>query len=345
MKASTSLYARRNRDGVQAARAAARLAERNGLDAVRLYAQAQIGVHLGYCGDVEEGFATLEQAWDDADVAGETFARFLAAWMRGFGAILLCDPRDAITWFGRERAQPEAGLAPLQSRTLDSMLALAHMKMGDASAARAIPPEEVTNSPQLGPLLATVGCEWHRAARLLNDGLAVAQRRGDRNEWSQHKLAFAELQARMGDVDAARRAAGELLTAMRDEPSPYYELPARALLARMGDQPAEQLAACAHIMEGHDYRGLTASVMFAKAEVAARDGDEHSANTSYEDALDLYRRFSLRLDEAQTLASWSRALAGFGRTAASSARADECRDVLDNIGAPAWRRHLLDDGA
>ena len=79
MQASTALYGRHNRDGVKAARSAMVLAERQGLEPIRLHALAELGVHLGYCGEVEQGFTLLEHAWECADLARDHFAQFVAA--------------------------------------------------------------------------------------------------------------------------------------------------------------------------------------------------------------------------------------------------------------------------
>src|SRR5262249_8103342 len=273
MQWSPPLYARNNRRGVEAARAAMSLAEVQGLEPVRLYALSQLGVHLGYCGEVEEGFALLEHAWECADLAREHFSQFLAAWMRGFGALLLWDPVDALLWFERERSRAAAEQAPLQARTLDSMIALTRLRTGDASAARALAADEVLNAPQLIPFTAVVTGDWNRAVSLLTSGAEASRRSGNRNEWSQLVLVLAQTHARLGDPRAARRVAVEALHTFDDGATPYYELPIRALLARLGVDERAHLDACAAICEDHDYRGLTGAIALAAAETAARRGD------------------------------------------------------------------------
>jgi predicted ATPase/class 3 adenylate cyclase/tetratricopeptide (TPR) repeat protein len=345
MQASTALYGRNNRRGVEVARAAMSLAETQGLEPVRLYALSQLGVHLGYCGEVEEGFALLEHAWECADLAREHFSQFLAAWMRGFGALLLWDPVDALLWFERERSRAAAEQAPLQARTLDSMIALTRLRTGDASAARALGADEVLNAPQLIPFTAVVTGDWNRAVSLLASGAEAARRSGNRNEWSQLVLVLAQTHARLGDRQAARRVAVEALDTFDDGATPYYELPIRALLARLGVDERAHLDACAAICESHDYRGLTGAVALAAAETAARRGDDDAANRAFASAYATFRHYSLHLDEADALASWSRALAAAGDTAASIERAEQCKTCLESVDAPRWQKLLLGGSA
>jgi predicted ATPase/class 3 adenylate cyclase/tetratricopeptide (TPR) repeat protein len=341
MQASNALYGRHNRRGVEVARAAIACAETQGLEPIRLHALAQLGAHLGYCGEVEEGFALLEHAWECADLARDHFGQFLAAWMRGFGALLLWDPSDALVWFERERTRAEAEEAPLQARTLDSMIALARLRTGDTRAAQSLVAGEVLNAPQLVPFTAVVLGDWNRALGMLTSGAEAARRSGNRNEWCQLVVVLAQTQARLGDRPAARRVATEALESFVDDSAPYYELPIRAVLARIGVDEAAHLDACAEICAGHDYRGITGVVALAAAETAARRGDGDEAGRAFETACATFRRYALHLDEADALASWSRALAAAGDTTGSEQRAAECRIRLEASHASRWERLLL----
>jgi len=342
MRASTALYALRNDVGLDAARSAAQLAERQGLEGLRLHALSQVGVHLGHRGDVEEAFNLLEEVWDDADVAGEPFACFLAAWSRGFGALLLWDPSDCILWMSRERGRPQSSLSPLQARTLDAQLAYAHLRMGNVSPARAISRHEVVNTPQVPPLLATMSGEWNRALRMYEVGRAECARHGNRAQWMELSSALAELQARVGHDEAARATASEALAVLLEAPTPYFEIPLRALLARLGHDVSRHIAACREIMRDHDYRGLAAPVAFAEAQTLAVSGDAAGTSDAFARALALYRRYGLKLQEADTLAAWSRALGRFGDARSSDECQAECVEVLEDIGATSWRRVLID---
>ena len=344
MKASTALYGRRNEEGIRAAQQAALLAERHDVEVVRLHALSQLGVHLGYRGDVEEGFALLEHAWETASIEQDHFAEFLAAWMRGFGALLLCDPPDALFWLERERLRAEAEEAPLQARTLDSMLALAHLRMGDAAPAQRMAPSEVLNAPQLVPYTAIVTGDWHGAICLLTERAAESQRRGNRNEWTQLSVALAQTHGRLGDVESACEIAERVLDTLVEDPSPYYELPTRALLASLGVDAGRHLAACGEITAAHDYRGLVGAVQYAAAEDARRQEEFDAAMNAYRAAIATFRRYQLRLDIAEALAAWSNALRDAGDQTASDERASQCALLLEELGAPAWN-HLLLGGA
>jgi predicted ATPase/class 3 adenylate cyclase len=342
MRASTALYALRPDVGLEAARSAARFAERQGLEGLRLHALSQVGVHLGHHGDVEEAFTLMEEVWDDADVAGEPFACFLAAWSRGFGALLLGDPGDCIVWMGRERRRPHSSLSPLQARTLDAQLAYAHLRMGDVRPALAIPAHEIVNTPQVPPLLATMSGDWNRALRLYEVGRAECERHGNRAQWMELSLALAELQARVGDDEAAHATASDALAVMIEAPCPYFEIPLRALLARLGGDVTRHIASCRTIMHDHEYRALAAPVALAEAQTLAVSGDADGASDAFARALACYRRYGLKLEEAETLARWSRALEEYGDVDGSAERQAECVDVLEKMGATSWRCVLID---
>ena len=92
-KAAIALYARRNGEGLDASKRVLRLTRQLPSPRPHLYALASMGTHLGYCGRLDEGFALLEQSWTQAQDDGDAFARFLAVWRRGFGAVLAARSR------------------------------------------------------------------------------------------------------------------------------------------------------------------------------------------------------------------------------------------------------------
>ena len=200
---------------------------------------------------------------------------------------------------------------------------------------------DVLNAPQLVPYTATITGDWNRAISLLTAGAEASRRRGNRNEWTQLVVVLAQTHARLGDRQAARRLATEVLDTLIDDHAPYYELPIRSLLARLGVDATGHLDACAEICRDHDYRGLTGAVSLASAETAARTGDDDRANAAFAAASATFRAYSLHVDEADALASWSRALAAAGDQAGAEDRAAQCQARLDEINAPRWRTILL----
>ena len=197
------------------------------------------------------------------------------------------------------------------------------------------------NAPQLVPFAAVVTGDWNRAISLLTAGSEAARRRGNRNEWTQLVVVLATTHARLKDRQTASRLAREVLETMVDDPAPYYELPMRSLLARLDVDADVHLDACAEICRDHDYRGLTGAVALASAETLARAGEHERAQAAYAEASGIFRSYSLRIDEADTLASWSRALATAGDAAGAEERAEQCGAQLDEINAPRWRAVLL----
>jgi hypothetical protein len=335
MHASIALYGRRNRDGLAAATESEVQAERIGAESVRTHALALRGAHLGYCGEVENGFALLERAWLEADRAGDAFISFLAAWMRGFGAWLLADPADAIEWWGRERAQPHTDGSPLHHRTLDGMLCMGNLRLGRLGPARAIGDGEIVNAPELQPQIAMCMGQWDRASRLLAIARDLTLTQGNRNEWTQLTLLYARLRMRLGDRAGAARFATDVLDTLEPDECPYYEIPARALLAGAGVDAAEHLDHCRALLDSHDYRGLAGAVALAETRAAVKDGEEAEAHAAFERARDIFTRYRLRFDEVELLVDWGRALVAWGSVGGTE-RLEEAGHLLDEIGTPRW---------
>jgi predicted ATPase/class 3 adenylate cyclase len=336
MHASIALYGRRNRAGAEAAREAEAQAARIGAQELRLHALAAHGAHLGYCGDIEHGFALLEQAWTEADLSGDAFVTFLAAWMRGFAAWLLHDPVNAMWWWSRERTQPRTESAPLQHRTLDSMLCLAQLRLGRIEPALAIRDDDIVNAPELRPHLAMCQGDWDHAARLITSARAVTLRQGNRNEWTQLTLLHARLRARLNDADGTARLAGEALATLEDGECPYYEIPARALLAGAQVDAAENIEKCRALMEAQDYRGLVGAVALAEVRAAVAADDEAAAHDAFTRAQETFQRYQLRFDEVELLATWGAALGAWGSEADGRAHVDTARQMLGEMGTPRW---------
>jgi hypothetical protein len=334
MHASIALYGRRNRDGLAAATDAEVQAERIGADGLRMHALALRGAHLGYCGEVENGLALLERAWLEADRAGDAFVSFLAAWMRGFGAWLLADPADAIEWWGRERARPRTAGAPLNHRTLDSMLCMGNLRLGRLGPARAIADGEIINAPELQPQVAMSEGQWDRASRLLASARELTVKQGNHNEWTQLTLLHARLRMRLGDRAGAARLATDALDTLEPGECPYYEIPARSLVAGAGIDTDENLDRCRALLVMHDYRGLVGAVALAEARVAVKAGAEATAHDAFERARSVFVRYRLRFDEVELLVDWGRALVAWG--GAGAERLDEAGRILEEIGTPLW---------
>ena len=342
-KAAIALYARRNGEGLDASKRVLRLTR--GLSSPRphLYALASMGTHLGYCGRLDEGFAMLEQSWSLAQENGDAFARFLAVWRRGFGAVLANDPDDALLWFEREQAADRAERSPLRLRTMATMVAVARLLRGETRPALVLPADETDNGPLLGPMLALCTAEGDDVEQIMAVRAGEAARKGNVNDWLQIALLWSRFLTMQGRIDRAADLLGEsLAAATADVACPYYELPVRCRLALLDIDAETHLQRVRTLVDGGGLRGLRALVEVAEAHTAAVQGaDRSDVDRRFDAAVRTARTFSLRWEEGEALARWATALDAAGLEAEAAHRAGQAHGVFEAVGAPShWSRLL-----
>ncbi|MGZ4681702.1 MAG: hypothetical protein ACXV8G_04510 [Acidimicrobiales bacterium] len=342
-KAAIALYARRNGEGLDASKRVLRLTRRLPSPRPHLYALASMGTHLGYCGRLDEGFALLEQSWAQAQQNGDAFARFLAVWRRGFGAVLALDPDDALLWFEREQAADRAEHSPLRLRTMATMVAVARLLRGETRPATLLPADEADNGPLFEPLLALCTLEGDDVESIMATRASEAEHKGNVNDWLQIALLWSRFRTLQGDVDgAADLLQASLAAATEDVPCPYYELPVRCRLALIDVDADEHLARGRELVDGGELRGLRVLVETAEARAASTQGlSDDEVDRRFEAAVRSARSFSLRWEEGEALARWSRALAAAGRKAEAAHRAGQAHGVFEAVGAPSHWFGLL----
>jgi hypothetical protein len=217
---------------------------------------------------------------------------------------------------------------------------MAHLRTGNLEPARSIPDADIVNAPELRPHLAMCQGEWDHAARLITHERAVTLKQGNRNEWTQLTLLHARLRARLGDRDGAARLAGEALATLEAGECPYYEIPARALLAGAGADAHANIERCNALLATHEYRGLAAAVASAEAQTAVDAGDEAAAADAFGRGREIVVRYRLRFDEIELLSAWGHALLRWGMNDDGLAHLDTAGRMLDDIGARRWETLL-----
>jgi predicted ATPase/class 3 adenylate cyclase len=342
-KAAIALYARRNGEGLDASKRVLRLTSQLASPRPHLYALASMGTHLGYCGRLDEGFGMLEQSWAQAQENGDAFARFLAVWRRGFGSVLALDPDDALLWFEREQAADRAERSPLRLRTMATMVAVARLLRGETRPASELPADESDNGPLFEPLMALCVAEGDDVESIMSLRASEAEVKGNVNDWLQIALLWSRFLSLRGDEEAATALLGDALVAATDDvPCPYYEVPVRCRLALLDVDAEVHLARVRALVDGGDLRGLRVLVEITEAHAAAVQGLEPTeVDRRFEVAVRSARSFSLRWEEGEALARWSRALDEAGRRAEAGHRGGQAHGVFDAVGAPSHWRQLL----
>ena len=113
-----------------------------------------------------------------------------------------------------------------------------------------------------------------------------------------------------------------------------------AAMGRGGQAHQHATAARALMAPGSDWRGLTGTVR--RAEAVAVEADGTPADTMFDEALDIMRRWRLPWVEAETLMLWGQALARRGEAEQARVRLVTALDIYERLDAGAvwceWAR-------
>jgi tetratricopeptide (TPR) repeat protein len=98
------------------------------------------------------------------------------------------------------------------------------------------------------------------------------------------------------------------------------------------------LARCREIMAaGQDWRGVAGDVTRAEAAIAAAEVRFTDADTLFEAAAGIFRRYTSPWEEADTFYYWGRALLAAGDRARAAEKLDEALAIYRRISAgPQW---------
>jgi hypothetical protein len=199
---------------------------------------------------------------------------------------------------------------------------------GELDGARELLPDSrpawITHA--LEPLLDLWDGRWDAVLSFADTALAASRRSGNRwDEFGAHHLAARALALR-GDHQAAVRRLEHALPIVVDGGGVYWELWVRPDLARAlaatgrTDDARTHVARCRELIAGgEDWRGRAGHVELARG-VAHADADAFAA------AHDIFDRYELRFEQAETLREW-------GRILGEPERLDAAAEILRSAGA------------
>jgi tetratricopeptide (TPR) repeat protein len=353
--ASAALWGERIDEGVAAARRALEIGERLGNEALWSNAASLHGYHLTSSGRIEEGQALVTQALQKSDQLGEDFARFLAGWHRGQCMLWLWDARGAREWFGRELERPRLEKAPIQSGTLHSVLAWAHLMAGelvdaDRQFSEVLIEDSLADASPAGNLALWTG-DWERSEQLLSAALKRHPARGNRLvEWfSRYWMAYL-FRARGEDASAEEHLQKGLAIGVEGG-SALIEMwvrPEVALLytdlGRSGEA-RPHLDRCREILaDGEDWRGLAGRTAVVEGVAAAADAERAAADGRFQDAIGTFRRYELPWQEADAFRHWGRALLQAGDREGATEKFHAAEEIYRRHNAGSrWLSLVRDD--
>jgi tetratricopeptide (TPR) repeat protein len=350
---STALtYGLRIPAGIEAAARAMEIAERLGDDALWSGAAQAFGWHKIVAGELREGFAITERAFELADREQRPFLAFMGSNIRGQWTWGLGAPDEAQAFFERPLRLPYIGKTAYRQEIADGM-GRCHLARGELGEARRLLADAkaawLTHS--LRPLLDLWEGRWDDVGALAADVLAASRRTGNRwDEWAARYFAGRVQQLR-GELAGALESIEEGLAIVVDGGARYFELWARPDLARAYADSGDLPAARAHVERclelvgsGEDWRARAGHVALAEAVVLALEGRFDEAPAAFGRAEGAFQRYRLPLDEADALHEWGRALGRAQDRSAAAQRLDEALGILRRHGAGAgWLERVSAD--
>jgi tetratricopeptide (TPR) repeat protein len=343
---STALtYRLRIPEGIEAAARGMEVGERLGDDALWTGAAQAYGWHKIVAGDLSEGFAITERAFELADREQRPFLAFMGSNIRGQWTWALGAPDEAQAYFERPLRLPYVGKTAYRQEIADGV-GRCHASRGELADARRLLSDAKAAwfTHSLKPLLDLWDGRWDEVGTLAADVLETSRQSGNRwDEWAAHYFA-GRVRYLRGDLEPAVESLEEGLAIVVEGGARYFELWARPDLARALAEAGNVTAARTHVERcvelannGEDWRGLAGRVALAEAVVLTCEDRLDEADAAFGRAQEAFVRYRLPGDEADALHSWSRRLGRAGDRPAASAKLDEALDILRRHGAgSAW---------
>jgi predicted ATPase/class 3 adenylate cyclase/tetratricopeptide (TPR) repeat protein len=311
------LYRRESGEGLDRARLAREFAQRIGAVGMAADALAFEGAHAAHAGRIDEGFALMAAAWDEARRVGSDSTAATIAWRRGYAALLLADPHEALSWFDRGLAACRNDRDPVIRLSVRANAGIALVLAGRLDEAEEIAGDRLPiNGTLLMPLVTYARSDIAEGARVAGELLDHLWRVGDFADGTAVACWSARVSNLLGAPDRARTLLARALPVATRPPScPYYEIPVRTELALAGDP--SHLPRLREIVATTPVRGLEVRIQLAEAEHA----DDDEAEACFQRSLQVADRYHLVLDTIEA----------FARRAAHRARrrdhAGEAEDV------------------
>jgi DNA-binding SARP family transcriptional activator/tetratricopeptide (TPR) repeat protein len=350
---STSLtYGLRIPAGIEAAARGMEIGERIGDESLWAGAAQAYAWHKIVAGDLREGFATTERAFEVADREQRPFLAFMGSNIRGQWTWGLGAPDEAQAFFERPLRLPYVGKTAYRQEIADGV-GRCHLARGELDDSRRLLADAnaawFTHS--LRPLLDLWDGRWDELDALAATVLATSRRTGNRwDEWAAHYFA-GRVRFLRGELEPALTSLEDGLAIVVDGGAAYFELWVRPELARACAEGGRLATARAHLERcaelagnGEDWRARVGQVALAEGVELAFEDRLDEADVAFNRARASFRRYRLPADEADVLHEWGRALSRAGEGAAAADKLDEAVEILRRHGAgPPWLERVAAD--
>lgn len=338
-------YALQIGPGREAAQRAMTFAEQTGDELLWTSAAQPYAWHSIVGGNLREGFAVLDRAFEIADRHQRAFPAWMATNTRGQLTWGLGAPGEARDYLARTLTLPYVGKTAFRQEIADGLGRCA-LALGDVDAARRELPDArgAWISHALAPLLDLWDGEWDRLEATARSVLSASQRSGNRwDEWASLHL-LGQVHLRRGDPARAVAALQDALAIVVDGGAVYFELWVRpdlacALTATDDLTGAQaQIDRCRAMLDrGEDWRGRAGAVALAEGIVLAAERRDEAADR-YAAAEQTFRAHGLVLPLASALHHWGVFLIASGDPQAAREKLTAADQLYVQHGAgAAWR--------
>jgi tetratricopeptide (TPR) repeat protein len=331
----TAFISRRTTEGLTAGERAMEIAARFHDDARWAGTAIQYALHLIASGRLAESRTVQERAWQIIDRLNIGHLGFISSWSAGSCHAFFLDIPEAQHWFQRELSKPRvAPYRPMLQAEFGDTLARA----GDLAGARRLSAETAATEIQADVLF--YEGKWDESETLIRQKLPQLRHRGDLASLTNCLNTLANICHVSGRPDEALAAFEELFATTPGESQVAHEVLVRpvsaTILVENGhlDAAERDLVRCREIMAaGEDWRGLTGTVLLAEAVLAAAQGKFKGADTHFEKATEIFRRYQVPFEEADALYYWGRTLHGSGDHARANEKLDAAIAIYNRCGA------------
>ncbi len=338
--AQAAMQAQHTQEGLAASHRAMEIATHLGEESLWIRAAAQHSDHLFHSGRIAEAAALMDDAWQRADRMDNLDGAFETAWSGGYHPLALWNPREGQRWFARELARPRMAQAIFQRRVLVQEMAFGFVFRGQLGRAK----ELLAESPRVvvEAFILLYEGNWARAAMILDESRDAMRAAGSRDGETVYAYFQGLVCLAAGDLAGAEAMNQVTLVAAIEGPHIPYALNAHAqaaLIAILRGRPdgaRSHLARCREIIAGgENFCGLFGRAALAEAMAAAAEGRHDAAEHHFTSALEIFRRYDLPWDLAQTHHLWASSLLAAGALSRAAEQFDAAQEIYQRHGAGA----------
>ena len=350
--ASAALWGANTDLGLSGSRRAMQIADKLEHEALWGNAAAFQGAHLVAAGRLREGLELIDRAWEIGDRLNHTILTYLGAWLGGFAGMCMRDPMAAMAVPERELNKARLERAPTRRGPLQLLTMQAHAAQGELEKARRVYAEmtgELFADARSYAQLSIWVEAWDESERLSNKVLQSWERAGNRCYEADTLCTLCDLHRARGDRQTAEELIRRAAAIAAEGPHLPLELRSRARLALVltetgsTDEARGELTRCQEILgNGEDWRGLSGDVALADAALSAANRRLDEAAVMFQEALEIFDRFGLAWDRAETLFVWGRALLDAEQPALALEKLDSSLEIYRTCDAATqWLERVL----